>query len=285
MNVSFFGVRGSIAAPGEDTRRYGGNTSCLQVRVAGAPPLVLDCGSGARALGRELVLGQHHQVDMLFTHFHIDHVFGLPFFGPIYSPNCRLGISVPAITRDEAEAKLARYLNGVYHPVQLRDLAATVHVEHVRIGRDFDRGAFHIEPVRLNHPGGCFGYRVEHGNRSVVYLTDTAPLSRLDEGLSAGKPPTVLETTVLHSLREADLVVMDTMFSFDEYVEKMTWGHGYPEYAVQLCEAAGARRLALFHHSPDATDQALDELGERWAQHQGLDVFVAREGGSVDLEG
>ncbi|MCK6505801.1 MBL fold metallo-hydrolase [Myxococcota bacterium] len=285
MRVTFWGVRGSIPVPGSSTSAYGGNTSCIQVAVPGAPPLVLDCGTGARGLGRRLVLDHERRVDVLFTHFHMDHLFGFPFFGPIYSPNCQVGVTVPATNVEEAESKLARYLNGIYHPVKLRDVVATVHIEHVRPGRPFDRGAFRVEPVRLNHPGGSCGYRVEHGKRSVVYLTDTAPLSRLDEGISAGKPPPTAEARVLHAMRGADLVIMDTMFSFDEYLEKMTWGHAYPEYAVRLCEEAGVKRLALFHHSPEASDSELDVLGARWAPHAGLRVFLAREGDTVDLEG
>lgn len=225
------------------------------------------------------------RVELLFTHFHMDHLFGFPFFGPVYAPSCHVGINIPAANAEEAESKISRYLNGVYHPVRLRDVAATMTMHHIRTGHRFERCGYEIEAVRLNHPGGSSGYRIEQGGRSVVYLTDTAPLSRLDEGLSAGKTPPAAEARVLHALREADLVVMDTMFTFDEYLEKMTWGHAYPEYAVALCEAAGARRLALFHHAPEASDDELDQLAAKWSQHAGLEVFLAREGVTVDLSG
>lgn len=285
MKLTFWGVRGSIPVPGSATSRYGGNTSCLEVSVPGAPTLVLDCGTGARSLGRELLMRHETRVEVLFTHFHMDHLFGFPFFSPIYAPSCTVGVNIPATNTDEAEAKISRYLNGVYHPVRLRDVGATLQLRHVRPGQPFDRAGYKIEAVRLNHPGGSCGYRIEHDGRSVLFLTDTAPLSRPDEGLSAGKPPPMAEARVLAAMKEADLVVMDTMFSFGEYMEKMTWGHAYPEYAVAMCEAAGARRLALFHHSPEASDDELDLLGDRWAQHAGLDVFLAREGVSVDLSG
>lgn len=287
MKLTFWGVRGSIPVPGPSTSRYGGNTACLEVSVPGAPPLVLDCGTGARALGRDLFTraDEHRRVELLFTHFHMDHLFGFPFFGPIYAPRFQVGITIPATNPEEAESKLARYLNGVYHPVRLRDVAATLRMDHIRPGRAFDRSGFKVEAVRLNHPGGSCGYRIEHGGKVLVYLTDTAPLARLDEGLVAGKVPPPPEARVLRAIHEADLVVMDTMFTFDEYMEKMTWGHAYPEYAVALCEAAGVGKLALFHHAPEASDDELDELGEHWAKHSGLEIFLAREGVTVDLSG
>ena len=148
-----------------------------------------------------------------------------------------------------------------------------------------DRGPYTIQGVALNHPGGSCGYRVTYGNKSVAYLTDTAPLSRPDEGLSADKPAPAPELRVLDCIKEADLLIMDTMFGYDEFLEKMTWGHGYPEYAVALAKAAGVKKLALFHHAPDATDGEMAALEARWARYDELPVVVAKEGMVVDLEG
>jgi len=285
VKVSFYGVRGSIPTPGTHTTVYGGNTSCLLIEVPGAAPLVLDCGTGVRALGREL-LGRHTPaVEVLFTHFHLDHVFGFPFFGPLYSPSCSVGVGVPALSQIEAENRLGGYMNGTYHPVRLRDLRDRVRIDPIRPGRPFERGPFTIEPLRLNHPGSSCGYRIEAGGKVMAFLTDTAPLARPDEGLVVDRRPTGAEAKIVAAITQADLVVMDTMFGFEEYLEKMTWGHAYPEYAVALCKAAGVKRLALFHHSPDASDSMLDELAARWAHCEGLEVFLAREGGSVELEG
>lgn len=283
MKVRFWGVRGSIPVPGSDTSGYGGNTSCIEVRAADAGPLVLDCGTGARALGRDIVLRQERDVEVLFTHFHMDHLFGFPFFGPIFSPNCRVNVAVPAYSGVDAQDKLGRYLNGIYHPLRIHEIAARLAFQGVRPGRPFERGPYAISGVSLNHPGGSCGYRITCEGRTVVYLTDTAPLARPDEGLCANKVPPPPERRVLDAIREADLLIMDTMFSWDEYLEKMTWGHAYPEYAVRLGVEAGVKKIALFHHAPDAADGELDRLGERWAQHDGLPVFLAREGMVVDL--
>ena len=284
MKVRFWGVRGSIPVPGITTRRYGGNTSCLEVIDKEGGPLILDCGTGARSLGRDLVLRQEREVEILFTHFHMDHLFGFPFFGPIFSPNCKVNVAVPAYSGVDAQDKLGRYLNGIYHPLRIHEIAARLCFQGVRPGRPFERGSFEISGVSLNHPGGSCGYRITSGGRTVVYLTDTAPLARPDEGLCAGKAPPPPERRVLEAMAGADLVIMDTMFSWDEYLEKMTWGHAYPEYAVKMGVEAGARRICLFHHAPDSTDDQLDELAARWADHDGPPVFLAREGMTVDLD-
>jgi phosphoribosyl 1,2-cyclic phosphodiesterase len=285
VKVRFWGVRGSIPVPGSATSTYGGNSSCIEVRADGLAPIVLDCGTGARALGRELILKHESHVYVLFTHFHMDHLFGFPFFEPIFSPNCAVDVAVPAYSGVDAQNKLGRYLNGIYHPLRIHDVAARLGFEGVRPGRPFDRGPYTIQGVALNHPGGSCGYRVTYGNKSVAYLTDTAPLSRPDEGLSADKPPPAPEIRVLDCIKEADLLIMDTMFGYDEFLEKMTWGHGYPEYAVALAKAAGVKKLALFHHAPDATDGEMAALEARWARYDELPVIVAKEGMVVDLEG
>ena len=285
MKVRFWGVRGSIPVPGPETSRYGGNSSCIEVLADEGPPLILDCGTGARPLGWNLLKRKVPAVEVLFTHFHMDHLFGFPFFGPIYSPNCDVTVCVPAYSGVDAQSKLGRYLNGIYHPLRIRDIAAQIRFEGVRPGRVFERGPYRILGVSLNHPGGSCGYRIECEGRVVVYLTDTAPLARPDEGMTVGRPPPPPESRVLRAMKEADLLIMDTMFSWEEYLEKMTWGHAYPEYAVKLARAAGVKRVALFHHAPDASDEALDELAAKWALHAAPSVFLAREGVVVDLEG
>ena len=129
------------------------------------------------------------------------------------------------------------------------------------------------------------GYRVTHNGKAVCYLTDTGPLARANEGIIAGKPPTSLEQDLLHLIRNADLLVMDATFDQDEYFEKLNWGHAYPEYVVAVAKAAGVKCVGLFHHSPDATDDDLDEIAQQWAAHKCPSVFVAKEGMVMDLEG
>ena len=283
MKVTFWGVRGSIPTPGADTRRWGGNSSCLEVREDSLAPLVLDCGTGARKLGFKLVGEPARELDLLFSHFHMDHVFGFPFFVPIYTPGYSVRISVPSFSEEEARDKLGRYLNGIYHPTRLRELPANVTFHPIRAGRPFQAGGFTVRPMALNHPGGAIGYRIEAGPKSVAYITDTAPFARPGEGVAAGKEPSKAEQRMFDFLRGCDVVVYDTMYDYEEYLEKMTWGHSYPEYASALCTAADVKHLVLFHHLPDASDDYLDGLAEKWAGHEGLKVTLAREGESIDF--
>ncbi|MEQ1501195.1 MAG: MBL fold metallo-hydrolase [Myxococcota bacterium] len=287
VRVTCWGVRGSIPTPGMDTQRWGGNSSCIEVQLDGSSPLVLDCGTGARKLGYKLVSDIHpggdRELDLLFTHLHMDHVFGFPFFVPIYTPGYAVRVSVPAFSDEEAKEKLARYLNGTYHPTRLREVPANLTFRAVRGGRPFQAGGFTVRPIPLNHPGGSMGYRIEGGGASVAYLTDTAPFARPGEGVAAGRPPSAAEERIVAFLQGCDVVLYDTMYDYQEYLEKMTWGHSYPEYAEAICRAAGVRRLVLFHHLPDASDEYLDELSRKWSTNTAPTVILAREGEVIEL--
>ncbi len=284
MKVRFWGVRGSIPTPGEHTRRWGGNTSCLEVRHGDLPPLVLDCGTGARALGEALAREPGRQLELLFTHLHMDHLFGLPFFAPLYTPSYAVRVTVPAYSAEDARDKVGQYLNGTYHPLRLADMPCALSFAAIRPGSTFDRSGWTLRGAALNHPGGAVGYRIEADGQVFVFVTDTAPFARPGEGLAAGEAATNGEQRMMRLLAGADVVVYDTMFTLDEYLEKMTWGHSYPEYALALCEAADVGELVLFHHRPDATDDELDAAEVRWAARAGRTrVSLAREGATLDL--
>ncbi len=286
MKIRFWGVRGSIPVPGAGSSVWGGNSSCVEVEAADGSSLMLDGGTGARLCGQSLLQRRVRHVHVLFTHFHTDHIFGFPFFGPIYAPSCSVDVGIPAFGSSELHNPLARYMNGVFHPVRLSDLGDRVVCRNVRPNSVFEMGPFRVTGTVMNHPGGAMGYRVEVDGQVMTYLTDTAPLARPDEGLMAGYGPPLLEQRVMELLKASDLAIFDTMFSRDEYLEKMTWGHAYPEYALRLAQEADVRRLALFHHSPEATDAELDRLDAHWRGAEGpVSVFCAKEGEAVDLEG
>ena len=285
MRVRFWGVRGSVPVPGTDTVRYGGNTACVEVSAPGLPPVVLDCGTGARGLGPALLERPERQLYLLFTHFHLDHVFGFPFFAPIYAPSFAITIIAPAFHPEGARDRLARYLNGIFHPVRLTEVPAKMTYESIRPGRPFHCGPWTAEAVTLNHPGGACAYRISDGRNAVVYVTDTAPLAHPGEGTCGGAGPNGREVQLIELFRGADAVIFDTMFTYQEYLEKMAWGHAYPEYAVGLCREAGVKQLFLFHHAPDASDDDLDALATFWSSHTDPVVTLAKEGMDVILEG
>lgn len=283
MRVTFWGVRGSIPVPGAATARYGGNSACVEIRHEQLPPVVIDCGTGARALGQALIREHVRHVHLLFSHLHADHLFGFPFFMPLYTPGAKVEVGVPSWSDDEARERLARYVNGTFHPTRLRDVPADVTFRAVRAGRPQNLDGFDVRAVRLNHPGGSLGYRVSVGGQSIAYLSDTGPFAKPGEGLAHQEAPTSFEVRMLDFLSGCDVVVFDTMFDYDEYIERMMWGHSYPEYAIALCRASGVRHLVLFHHLPDATDADLDARAARYADTPGLRVTLAREGDTIEV--
>ena len=244
---------------------------------------MLDCGTGARGLGQALFAEPGRRLDLLFTHLHMDHLFGLPFFAPLYTPGYELAVRLPAYSAEDARQKLGRYMNGTYHPIRLRDIPAKIDFLPVKPGASFEASGYSVSTFRLNHPGGSTGYRLQAQGRAIAYITDTAPFARPDEGVLARRSPVGRESRMVEFLRGCDLVIYDTMYDRDEYLEKMTWGHSYPEYAAALCEAASVGRLVLFHHSPDATDDELDARAARYSSHQAPRVLVAKEGETVHL--
>ncbi|MBN1337271.1 MAG: MBL fold metallo-hydrolase [Deltaproteobacteria bacterium] len=285
MRVRFWGVRGSIPVPGTDTLRFGGNTACVEVSAEGAPTVVLDCGSGARPLGRDLLTRSGRDLCVLLSHYHLDHVLGLPFFDPMYAPSFQIRVVMPDPDPPATDLPLKHLLNGRFHPVRLPEIPPSVRFESIRPGATFPCGPIRIRSVPLIHPGGSCGYRITHGRRSLVYFTDTAPFAQPGEGLAAGRDPTEAESRILDVVRGADVLVYDTMFTLDQFITKMSWGHSYPEYAVALARAAEVAHLVLYHHAPDANDADLEEIAARWADHSAPAVSVAREGGAMDLEG
>lgn len=285
MRATFWGVRGSIPAPGADTQIWGGNTSCVEIRHKDYPPLILDCGTGARCLGKELVQQSGRQLDLLFSHFHMDHLFGFPYFLPIYTPGYEVRITAPAFSNADVRNKFGSYLNGIFHPVRLREVLDNLSFSPVEAGQERILGAYTVKTCRLNHPGGAVGYRMECEGQSIAYLSDTGPFSRPGEGVLYDRKASLLESQLISFLQGTQIVIYDAMYTQAEYLERMNWGHSYPEYAHAICKAANVERLVLFHHSPDASDVQLSALASHWAASRGPLVSVAKERCVVHAEG
>ena len=283
MRIRFWGTRGSIPKPGPATVRYGGNTSCVEVRADGTL-IVLDCGTGAHELGQQLVTGRSvpKRGHLLITHTHWDHIQGFPFFAPLFVPGSEWDIYAPRQLGRTLEEILGRQMHRTYFPVPLGELAATIRYH------ELTEGTFNLDDVRvttryLNHPAPALGYRLEAGGVSVVYATDHEPHSR-HHPEARGEAARVHREDERHIefLRDADLVIHDSTYTLEEYPTRLSWGHTPAEWAVDFAVAAQARRLALFHHDPSRTDRALDDLvtrcRERVPGEDGPEVFAAAEG-------
>jgi phosphoribosyl 1,2-cyclic phosphodiesterase len=290
VRVTYFGTRGSCPVSPDDHRRYGGNTSCVLVEVAGEPPLILDLGTGLRALGDGLTRaaqapGHPLRASALLTHLHYDHILGLPFFSPLRVPGSRLDVYGPAQEGTSLHDVLAAAVRPPFFPVHVGELGGALGGElrfhEVATGPgatpDLVLGSVTVRARAVPHPGHTLGFRVEAGGRSVAYVPDhQAPLD--GDAVDAG---------VLALCDGADLVIHDAQFTDDELAAMPGWGHSTAGYAVHVAAAAGARRLALFHHAPSHTDAEIDRMLSRARQtaaHLGIDdVTAAREGTSVDL--
>jgi phosphoribosyl 1,2-cyclic phosphodiesterase/DNA-binding response OmpR family regulator len=285
MRVRFWGTRGSIAKPGPGTVRYGGNTSCVEVRTRAGTLLVLDCGTGAHALGHALEAAKTGPLrgHILISHTHWDHIQGVPFFAPLFVEGNEWDVYAPRGLRESVRETLAGQMQYTYFPVSLDQFAATVRFH------DLVEGAFTIADVRvtaryLNHPALTLGYRLEADGVALVYATDHEPHSR---ALAAGDAAALAGEDRRHVefLAGADLLIHDAQYTAAEYAEKVGWGHSPVESVVAAARAAGARRLVLFHHDPLRDDAALDQVVAA-ARRQGgsaLEVTAAAEGQTLDV--
>jgi len=287
MQVRFWGTRGSIATPGPSTVRYGGNTSCVEVRSDSGTLLLLDCGTGAHALGQALQeQAKECSGHILISHTHWDHIQGLPFFAPLFVAGNEWHIYGPRGLGQSLREVLAGQMEYAYFPVALNAFAATVHYHEVIEG-GFMIGDIRIATQYLNHPALTVGYRIEADGATLVYASDHEP-NNADAGHGHGAPPEGGDLTHVEFIRDADLVIHDAQYTAAEYPAKVGWGHSTIEYAVDMAIDAGVRQVSLFHHDPARNDEAVDKLlaiARKRAKDAGsaLIVSAAAEGDVIEL--
>lgn len=253
MRVRLWGTRGSLPTPGPETMRYGGNTSCVELRGTEGTLLILDAGTGIRRLASVVPPGMR-RIDLLLTHLHMDHIQGLGFFSPLWDPEIEVHIWGPASTTISLRGRLARYLSPPLFPVRLRDLAQAVELHEVPAG-EIEIGEFRVRAELVCHPDPTVGYRVQEGGQVVTYLPDHEP------ALGAQSFPEAPSWTSGSALAEgADVLIHDAQYSDEEYRERFGWGHSTLGQAIQFAEQAGVRRLVPFHHDPSHEDSQLDRM-------------------------
>lgn len=272
LGVRFWGVRGSIACPSLQHMKYGGNTSCVEV-VAGDHHFLLDAGTGIRDVGKLFLERDLRTTHLLLTHTHWDHINGFPFFRPAYDARRRVRVMAGHLKEQGGvHNALSLQMQDPMFPVPLDAMKAVV--EYV----DFDAGDhFQLYPevmVRtapLRHPNGATGYRIEHGGRSMCYVTDTEHV------------PGETDHNILALIEGADLVIYDSTYTEQEWPHHVGWGHSTWNEGMRLCRMAGVREFAIFHHEPDHDDDFMDRLtAEAMATWER--TIVAREGMEIALD-
>ena len=301
LRVTFYGVRGSFPVAHPKVAKVGGNTSCVAIRAPNAPTLVIDAGTGLRRLSQELLdegFGDGAgQGAFLFSHTHWDHIQGFMYFAPFY----REGNDFQVVARAEHDTRLKDVFAGQadsrYFGYGLDAFNAKLGWKGINEGDTFTIGPYTIKTVRLNHPGIAVAYRVEIGDKSFIYMSDTAPYDDqlLCEGFHERKPDTDPEVVAKLErykadmdafVKGADVLTYDTFFTAEQYAANPHWGHSTAEEGIRLARQGEVERFYNFHHHPEAWD---DELEERVRDYQNrlggsdLQVLLAREGESIEL--
>jgi phosphoribosyl 1,2-cyclic phosphodiesterase len=277
----FWGCRGTIASPGADTARYGGNTSCVEVRLDDGTILILDAGTGARALGQARVDESPSRIDVLITHMHVDHIEGLGFFEPIWRAETELHVWGPPSPVSSHDQRLAKYFSPPLFPLHLSEVPAHVTFHDAPEG-SWTIGGATIHSAAIQHQGITVGYRIEADGAALTYLTDHEPALGADIETA---PPEWISGAGL--AREADLLIHDCQYTEEEYEARIGFGHSSSPDVAAFAAKVGARRLALFHHDPFHSDDELDAIRERVLDRWSVEpsrVVVAAEGAELVME-
>jgi phosphoribosyl 1,2-cyclic phosphodiesterase len=295
--IRFWGVRGSVPVPGRGTVRYGGNTSCIEVRAEGEI-VILDCGTGIRALGDELIREFQElplNLSLLISHSHWDHVQGFPFFQPAYEKRNHIRVYGFEGGREGLAGIFSGQMESPYFPIGLGQLPGHVLFEELK-QMEFNVGKIAVQATFANHPGVCAGYRLQAAGHSIVYVPDHEPFHRKLCLAPGHKPPArdaeafarAEDEKFVNFIRGADILILDAQYDADEYRAHAGWGHSSVDDAVDLALRGEVQQLHLFHHDPSHNDEKIDALldqARQMAAHRGssLQIEAAREGAVLAL--
>ena len=273
MRVKLWGTRGSIPAPGPDTVRYGGNTSCVGVTLADGSLLALDAGSGIRSLGLTLP-DEPARLHILLTHLHLDHILGLAFFAPVFRPQTEIVVWGPASPEASLRDRIARYVSAPLSPLEVRELPCDVSFRACPES-EWEIGSARIRSAAVAHRGPTLGYRIDEGDSSLTYIPDHEPalgadLEALEDDWISG----------FELARETSLLIHDGQYADAEYPDHVGWGHSAASHTLAFARRTGAERTLLFHHDPTHSDDRLDVL--RAEARAGWEA-LGGEAGAIDL--
>ena len=282
MRITYFGVRGSCPCSSDRYRRYGGNTSCVLVEVVGEPPLIIDLGTGLRALGDHLS-AQHERssapfrANVLLSHLHYDHVLGLPFFSPMRQPDAVIDVYGPSQPGTGLDGALASMVRPPFFPIHMAEFQGSFRFTELEGSDEIAIGAVKVKVRTVPHIGRTLGFRLEADGQTLVYISDhQAPLDLHR-----------VEPEVLELCHDADLLLHDAQYTEEEFAAVSDWGHSTANYAVEVARQSGVKRLTLFHHDPAHSDETIDrmllEAQKLASRAPTIEVSAASEGSVEDL--
>jgi len=284
--ITFWGVRGSVPTPGAATVRYGGNTSCVEVRADGQI-IILDAGTGIRPLGLELARefnGTAIDITLLITHTHWDHIQGFPFFLPAYQPKNTIRVLGFEGARQGLGSTLAGQMESPYFPIALQQMPGNVVIEELQ-SFDFKIGEVRATAAIVNHPGIAVGYRLTTAGGSLAYLPDNEPFHEDQHGYEQDRI-NMQNRKLIDFISDVDVLIIDSQYDSDEYASHIGWGHGCVDEVVRLGLLAKVKQLYLFHRDPGHDDTKIDTIlahARHLAEGSPMKVFAATEGEVVTL--
>ncbi|MBI1804455.1 MAG: MBL fold metallo-hydrolase [Ignavibacteriae bacterium] len=298
MHVRFWGTRGSISTPGKHTVRYGGNTPCVEVRLAKDELLILDAGTGIRNLGEQLMEhGESIKAHILISHPHWDHIQGFPFFNPAFISGNEFTIVGGETDRVNLQKMISDQMNKVYFPIQLNELKAKLNFHPIK-EEEFTVFGAKVQTLYVNHPTFAIGYRISQGGKTLVYISDNEPFDRkvaqairnvdkiiVDKFLRANGDPNQRIFDFVHG---ADVLIHDATYTPEEYVDRVGWGHSHYLFTLKVAAEGAVKKLVLFHHDPAHGDDKVDDIlrkckNEIRMRRYGFECVAAAEGMEITI--
>ena len=258
IELSFWGVHGTMPVPGEHTIKYGGNTSCISLEFSNGNFLIFDAGTGIKVLSNHLMAKNRPLIGakIFISHPHWDHINALPFFVPLYIQGNEIEICGPAHGDITMRELISGQMDGVYFPINIKEFSATVSFRDL-MEEEFEISDIKIKTMLLNHPGQCLGYRVEYKTRCICYITDNELYPESSQFYNEFYLKQLCEF-----VKDSDALIIDCTYNDEEYGSKFGWGHSAVTQVVDLADRAGVKTLHLFHHDPDHTDADIDRIVE-----------------------
>ncbi len=251
MIIKIWGVRGSVPVSGAEYAKYGGDTTCIEIRTANDEIIIVDAGSGIRKLGNKVLLEKRQKFNLLFTHFHWDHLIGFPFFKPIYFPGTEIEVYGCSFDGNNLNEMLSTVMTSPYFPVRLKDINANI-IYHRACVKKFQIDSVHITPINMSHPNRAIGYKFEEDGKSFVFMTDNELAHKHNGGLDF--------QDYIDFVSGTDILFHDAEYTDEDYELTKTWGHSRYKDAIQLALEADVNEFGLVHHNQERSDSELDDI-------------------------